>query len=105
MDLKTIQSEVIEDLKKVYLEEWIEDSQEILEDLVKMTIDKTQEWISEKDNPAPIGVHLLVSINGVNLSGILCHKDPQGVWKDVYGKKLIDQGFVKYYRYPVIDTD
>lgn len=105
MNLKTIQSEVIEDLKKVYLEEWIEDCQEILEDLVKRTIDKTQEWISEKDNPAPIGVHLLVSINGENLSGILCHKDPQGVWKDVFGKKLIDQGFVKYYRYPVIDTD
>ena len=105
MNLKTIQSEVIEDLKKDYIKEWIEDSQEILEDLVKRTIDKTQEWISEKDNPAPIGVHLLVSINGENLSGILCHKDPQGVWKDVYGKKLIDQGFVKYYRYPVIDTD
>lgn len=105
MNLKTIQSEVIEDLKKVYLKEWIEDGQEILEDLVKRTIDKTQEWISEKDNPAPIGVHLLVSINGENLSGILCHKDPQGVWKDVFGKKLIDQGFVKYYRYPVIDTD
>lgn len=72
--------------------------------IVRSTLDVFQGWISEELEPAPTGVHLRVSMDGVHLCGVLCNKRIDGKWYDVYGNKT-PEGFVKFYRYLVFDTD
>lgn len=105
MNLKEVQDYVKHTMSKDIAEGWIRANERVIDEIVKLSVDKAQDWISEKENPAPIGEHLIVSVNGENLAGILCHKDPDGVWFDVFGNKLNEQSFVQYYRHPVIDTD
>ena len=105
MNLKEIQDYVKDSLSKEIAKGWIDANSKVIDDIIRLSVDKTQKWISEKDNPAPVGEHLIVSVNGENLAGILCHKNADGIWFDVFGNKLNEQSFVQYYRHPVIDTD
>lgn len=105
MNLKEIQDYVKDSLSKEIAKGWIDANSKVIDDIIRLSVDKTQKWISEKDKPAPVGEHLIVSVNGENLAGILCYKNPDGVWFDVFGNKLNEQSFVQYYRHPVIDTD
>lgn len=105
MFLKEIQDFVKEKLLKEIAKGWIDANSKVIDDVVRLAVDKAQEWISEKETPAPVGEHLIVSVNGENLAGVLCHKNADGVWFDVFGNKLNEQSFVRYYRHPVIDTE
>lgn len=105
MNLKEIQDFVKETLSKEIAKCWIDANSKVIDDAVRLAVDKVQEWIPEKETPAPMGEHLIVSVNGENLAGVLCHKNADGVWFDVFGNKLNEQSFVQYYRHPVIDTE
>lgn len=76
MFLKEIQDFVKEKLLKEIAKGWIDANSKVIDDVVRLAVDKAQEWISEKETPAPVGEHLIVSVNGENLAGVLCHKMP-----------------------------